>query len=155
VIQGNLLTVPISDTLLYVQPLFLQATASKFPELKRVIVATTDSVGFGENLQAALDVAFKVKPPVVEPATPVPATPGVTPGPAQTPTAGVTPTPRPTFPPSSESASDLTQSALRHYEAAQEALRAGDWATYGREIDAMKADLDALERLVGVPTQEP
>jgi uncharacterized membrane protein (UPF0182 family) len=155
VIQGNLLTVPISDTLLYVQPLFLQATASKFPELKRVIVATTDSVGFGENLQAALDVAFKVAPPVVEPATPVPATPGATPGAVQTPVPIVTPTPRPIPTPSGESASDLTQSALRHYEAAQEALRAGDWATYGREIEAMKDDLDALERLVGVPTPLP
>jgi uncharacterized protein len=155
VLRGNLLTIPISNTVLYVQPLFLQATASKFPELKRVIVATSSSVGIGEDLRSALEVAFKVRAPVVEGTPP-------TPQPGQTPVAGgtpgaATPTPgtQPTRAPSLGSASDLTQSAIEHYDLAQDALRRGDWATYGREIDAMKADLDALELLVGTPTAVP
>ena len=63
---GNLLTVPISNSVLYVEPLFLQATTSKFPELKRVIVATGDHVGFGVDLASALEVAMgsAPKPPV-------------------------------------------------------------------------------------------
>jgi uncharacterized protein len=148
VIRGNLLTIPISNTLLYIEPLFLQATSSSFPELKRVIVATGNSVGIGANLAEALDVAFKLKPGEVIPggntgtpnpnATPVPTLPPgstVTPGGTQT----------------TQTAEQLTQSALDHYNRAQGALRNSDWTTYGQEIEAMKADLDQLAQLTGVP----
>jgi uncharacterized membrane protein (UPF0182 family) len=150
VIRGNLLTIPISNTLLYIEPLFLQANNSSFPELKRVIVATGSSVGIGSDLGEALDVAFKLKPGQVIPGdgggTPVPGTtpvPGATQQPGPTVTTGGTQT--------ASTAEELTQSALDHYNRAQDALRNGDWTTYGQEIDAMKADLDELARLTGVP----
>ena len=38
----------------------------------------------------------------------------------------------------------LARSAQAHYEAAQECLRNSDWECYGREMDAMEADLEAL-----------
>ncbi|MFL5734767.1 MAG: UPF0182 family protein, partial [Chloroflexia bacterium] len=44
VLRGNLLTIPISNSVLYVEPLFLQATQGSLPELTRVIVATGDRV---------------------------------------------------------------------------------------------------------------
>ncbi|HUP27555.1 MAG TPA: UPF0182 family protein, partial [Chloroflexia bacterium] len=113
--RGNLLTIPISDTVLYVEPLFLQAVSSRFPELKRVIVATGSSVGIGTDLQGALDVAFNIKPGTVEADGGQPAP---TPGPGQTPQPRGTP---------SGSAADLTQSALQHYERAQAALKLNDW----------------------------
>jgi uncharacterized membrane protein (UPF0182 family) len=50
-----------------------------------------------------------------------------------------------------QTAEQLTQSALDHYNRAQDALRNGDWTTYGEEIDAMKADLDQLAQITGVP----
>jgi uncharacterized membrane protein (UPF0182 family) len=152
--RGNLLTIPIANSILYVQPLFLQATSStkKFPELKKVIVATGNNVGMGDNLKEALDVAFKLKPGEIDGGLP---TPGITPtpGPAQTPIPGQTAVPQPTS--TGRSASDLAQSASDHYDLAQAALKDGDWATYGREIDAMKADLDALQALLGTPTPRP
>jgi hypothetical protein len=49
----------------------------------------------------------------------------------------------------------LTQSARDHYDRAQEALRNGDWTTYGDEIDAMKADLDQLAAVLGLPGSTP
>jgi uncharacterized membrane protein (UPF0182 family) len=108
-------------------------------------VATGNSVGIGDNLRSALDVAFKIRPGEVI---------GVDgtnqPGPTPTVPPGQTPVPRGT--PSTGRATDLTQSALRHYDLAQDALKRGDLATYQREIDAMKADLDALASVVGVPT---
>ena len=153
VLRGNLLTIPISNTLLYIEPLFLQAQSSRFPELKRVIVATANSVGIGSNLSEALDVAFKLKPPVVIPGTdtgqptPTPA-PGITPQPTQLqPTPGGTVTGR--------TVEELTHSALDHYNRAQEALRRGDWTTYGEEIEAMKRDLDEIARITGVPIPTP
>ncbi|HRJ44081.1 MAG TPA: UPF0182 family protein, partial [Caldilineaceae bacterium] len=58
VIRGNLLVIPISGSLLYVEPLYLQAASGKIPELKRVILATTDRVIMAENLGLALAQLF-------------------------------------------------------------------------------------------------
>jgi uncharacterized protein len=146
VIRGNLLTIPISNTVLYVEPLFLQATTSKFPELKRIIVATGDSVGIGADLDEALDVAFKIKPPEVTPGT------GGTPPPSGTPTPGTGGTPPPS---TGRTPEQLTQSALDHYNRAQDALTRNDWTTYGQELDSMKGDLDELASTYGVPTPTP
>jgi len=142
VLRGNLLTVPISNTVLYVEPLFLQATTGKFPELKRVIVATGDGVGIGADLNSALEVAFKLRPGEI-----VGADSGQ---PVATPVPGATPPPGGT--PSVRGPADLTASALDHYNRAQDALKDNDWTTYGRELDLMKRDLDELARTYGVPT---
>ena len=63
VIRGNLLVIPLESGNLYVQPLYLRAAQSEagFPELQRVIVATTDRVvmrpTFAEALAAVVDPA--------------------------------------------------------------------------------------------------
>ena len=141
VIRGNLLTIPIGSSVLYVEPLFLQANSSNFPELKRIIAATGNRVGIGADLGEALRVAFNLAPGQVIGAD--------DPGPQPTPQPGQTPLPRPS--PGTETPIELTESAREHYDRAQEALRDGDWATYGREIEAMKEDLDALAEQLGVP----
>ena len=48
----------------------------------------------------------------------------------------------------------LARIASDHYEAAQTALRRGDWATYGRELGQMEAALEALVELTGEPSGE-
>ncbi len=58
VIRGNLLVIPIEDSLLYVEPLYLQAEAGKYPELKRVLVAIKDRVVMAETLDSALRQLF-------------------------------------------------------------------------------------------------
>ncbi|HEX9987469.1 MAG TPA: UPF0182 family protein [Chloroflexia bacterium] len=151
--RGNLLTIPIGNSVLYVEPLFLQAETSKFPELKRVIAVTGNSVGIGSDLREALNVAFKLQPGQVIGSDGGETTPQATPLPGLTP--APTRTPRPAGTPGTASPADLTQSALEHYDLAQTALRDGDLATYQREIDAMKRDLDELARIVGVPTALP
>jgi hypothetical protein len=143
VIRGNLLTIPISNSVLYVEPLFLKATSgNSLPEMKRVIAVTGDRVGFAEDLDSALEAALTgISPPITDGGT---STPPPTPAPGQTPAPGGTPAIR--------NAAQLTQSALDHYERAQAALRDGDWTTYGREIEAMKRDLDALALVTGAAT---
>lgn len=54
VIRGNLLVIPVNQTLLYVEPIYLQSTKSPFPELRRVIAADSSSVVMEESLEAAL-----------------------------------------------------------------------------------------------------
>jgi uncharacterized membrane protein (UPF0182 family) len=156
VLHGNLITVPISDSVLYVEPLFLQATAgNSIPELKRVIVATSESVGIGSDLKEALDVAFGFKAAQIITAGGGTA-PGATPVPGTTPatTPAATSPPLPTIP-GGGSAADLTRSALDHYNRAQQALQNGDWTTYGQELNAMKSDLQRLQSLIGTPTPSP
>jgi uncharacterized membrane protein (UPF0182 family) len=118
VIRGNLLVIPIDDTLLYVEPLYLQAASGRFPELKRVLVAYGNSVAMAEDLPTALAQAVGLAAPPVSP---------------------------PTVPPTaSADVAALARSARAHYLAAQECLRRGDWACYGRELEALGADLEAL-----------
>jgi len=55
VIQGNLLVIPLTDNrLLYVQPIYLQATVGKMPELKRVIAASGDVLAYASSFEEAL-----------------------------------------------------------------------------------------------------
>lgn len=54
VLRGNLLVIPIEDSLLYVEPLYLESEQSRFPELKRVIVGDARSVVMRESLSASL-----------------------------------------------------------------------------------------------------
>lgn len=54
VIRGNLIVVPLQNALLYTKPIFLQATHSRMPELKRVVVASQDRLGYGASFPEAL-----------------------------------------------------------------------------------------------------
>ena len=58
VIRGNLLAIPIENSLLYVEPIFLQAEQSDLPELTRVIVAHGDQVVMQPTLEMALAEIF-------------------------------------------------------------------------------------------------
>jgi uncharacterized membrane protein (UPF0182 family) len=116
VIYGNLLVIPIEDAILYVQPLYLSASRTSLPELKRVVVVSSDSVKMGETLDQALAAVFGQAPPA-----PVEGGGAI--------------------PPPTGNVAALIKEALAHYQAAQEALRRGDLATYQREVDAMNAAL--------------
>jgi uncharacterized membrane protein (UPF0182 family) len=148
VIRGNLLVLPIGNSLLYVEPLYLRAEQGQIPELKRVILASGDQIVMRETLAEALLALFEggdLGLPVAE--TPPAATEGGEP--AQEP-AQETPEPSTTTPATEPLSDDIGQLALtasNHYEAAQEALRNGDWTTYGEELDKMKAALDKLVEL--------
>src|SRR3954452_8001176 len=58
VIRGDLLVIPIEESLLYVQPLYLQAEGGRIPELKRVVVAYQNRVVMHETLEGALAELF-------------------------------------------------------------------------------------------------
>jgi uncharacterized membrane protein (UPF0182 family) len=123
VIRGDLLVIPIEESLLYVQPLYLQAEGGRIPELKRVVVAYENRVVMGETLDAALAELFGGAP---EPARgPAPAVA------AETPVAD-------------SGFRALVIEAQRRYQAAQQAQRDLDWARYGEEMRQLGALLDRL-----------
>ncbi len=53
-IRGNLLVIPIGDSLLYAEPIYLQAEGVQFPELKKVVLATADRVVMEDTVQQAV-----------------------------------------------------------------------------------------------------
>jgi uncharacterized membrane protein (UPF0182 family) len=133
VLLGNLLLVPIQQSLLYIQPLYVQSEATPLPQLKRVIVVFADKVVMRESLQASLTDIFGSAPSTLEqtPSTGAPA-----PAPA---TGGGAPT---TTPPGAvavnPTARALLNQAATHFGAADTALKAGDLATYQKETNSAR-----------------
>ena len=119
VIRGNLLVIPIEDSILYVSPLYLRAEQGQLPELKRVIAAYGDRVVMKETLAQALSALFEtdVAPRGASLGTPLAATPAA-----------------------------QAHDALDHYNQAIERLKSGDWAGFGTELDAMRGLLENLSR---------
>ena len=58
VIRGNVLALPIGDTLLYVEPIYLQADTAAYPELRLVVVMHGDNLSYAENFEDALRGLF-------------------------------------------------------------------------------------------------
>lgn len=145
VIRGNLLVLPIDNSLLYVEPLYLRAENGQIPELKRVIVASADKVVMRETLGQAVRALFE------DEAEELPIT-SLDSGSAsvsqQESAPAVTAQEDATAPDlSAKDVAELAQLASDHYEAAQQALRQGDWNTYGQELNKMEAALNALVAL--------
>jgi len=127
VIRGSLLAIPIEQSLLYVEPLYLAAEKGSLPELKRVIVAFGNQIAMEENLEASLAQIFggQGKPqPAVARAEVVP-TPGAAPGPQ-------------------ENIRSLVDQAWQQYTRAQDFLRQGDFAGYGNQVKQLEGTLKAL-----------
>ena len=145
VIQGNLIVLPVDDSLIYLQPVYLQSQQSAFPEFQRIIVASPREVVWGETLAEALDLLLEAEgsggPAPTEPPTPTP-----TPEPGASPSAGPTPTVQPGDPLPAD-IPGLIDYANRHFELAEAALRDGDFARYGEEIARVEAALQRLNDL--------
>jgi uncharacterized protein len=67
-IQGNLLVIPIEQSLLYVEPLYLEAERNSLPTLIRVIVSYENRIVMAQNLDTALKALFQPKPTTNKPA---------------------------------------------------------------------------------------
>jgi uncharacterized membrane protein (UPF0182 family) len=116
VIAGNLIVIPIENSLLWVRPLYVQSERTQAPEFRKAIVAYAGKVAMSDTLQGALRAIFGDAPPTQE---------IITPGAPETPAA----------PTASLSVQQLLDQALAAYDAAQQALKSGDLATYQQKID--------------------
>ncbi len=131
IIFGNLIVIPIERSLLYVQPLYLLAEQSEIPQLKYVIVATGTTLSMQPTLGEALAQVFTG---VGTPTTSAP--PGATTLPGTTTT-------------TSPAVGSLVKEANDHYVRAQDALKTADWATYGKEMQALQQALNQLSQVTG------
>jgi uncharacterized protein len=121
--RGNLLVLPVGESFLYVEGLFVQATQSRIPQLQRVILATQRHVVMAPTFEAALDALFGQ---------------------------GTTPTqPPPVVTPPTGNIAELVKAATDHYQQAQQALKASDFAEYGRLLKLLEDDLAKLRAATG------
>ena len=141
VIQGTLLVIPIEEALLYIRPMYLRASGGRIPELKQVVVAYQNQIVMDETLDLALERLFGRGAPGEVSAPPSTLMTDVAPeaSPADT---VATPLARSTT---------LAQQAQNHYSRALQALREGDWALYGEEIEQLG---EVLEQLQGTDRQD-
>jgi uncharacterized membrane protein (UPF0182 family) len=130
VIRGNLIVLPINNSFLYVEPLYLRAENGAQPELKQVILASGNRVVMRPTLNAAL-AALLTDPGTDVVVSEPPAEDGET----------------TESPPADASLEELIQSANAHFAAAEAAQRTGDWTTYGRELELLRQDLERLQAL--------
>jgi hypothetical protein len=124
VVLGNLLTLPVGNGLLYVQPVYVRATSNSaaYPLLQKVLVSFGDVIGFDSSLKGALDQVF-----------------GGNSGTSSTTTSNPDAT-------TNNKSADLASALQRAKQAlsdGQAALAKGDFAAYGRAQDRLKAALAA------------
>ncbi|HEV2665143.1 MAG TPA: UPF0182 family protein [Blastocatellia bacterium] len=130
VIMGTLMVIPIEESLIYVQPLYLRAESVRIPELRRVIVVNENRIAMEPTLEAALARLFGEAPA----------------GDLKSPTLETKPGEPPTTPQATATAAGLAEQAKQHYDRAIQAQREGDWARYGEEIKRLGAVIDQMSK---------
>ena len=109
VVRGNLIVVPVANSLIYLQPVYLQSTSGALPEFQKIVVGSPTTIAWGNSLAEAPDAGMPTD------------------------------------------VTGLVGYANQHYDLAQQALRNGDFATYGTEIAKVKAALAQLTILTASP----
>lgn len=123
VLRGNTLVVPIENSLLYVEPIYLKSdTESNFPEMKMVVVSYGDRIVMEPTLDQAIERIF-----------------------------GIYTEPEPEKPAKEEynntNINDLIEQATRFFNEATEAQKRGDWAEYGESLKGLEDILNQLNLL--------
>lgn len=121
--RGDLFVIPINDSLMYVEPVYLEASNQAIPEVKRVIVAYGDRISYSSTLDEALEDLF-----------------GGTFNSGGTETSSASES-------ASDSMKDLIGKANDEYNAAVDAQKDGNWKEYGEHLDKLSSYLDQLESM--------
>jgi len=134
IIRGNLLVIPIANSLLYVEPIYIRASGeNSIPELRRVVVGYKEKVVMAQTLDEALLKVFigqKEKADLIIEEE------------------GVEITEEQEVTTTDKTIRDLSIKAKKHYENAQSALKSGKWAMFGKELEKLEQVLNALEEKV-------
>ena len=133
--RGNMFVIPINTSLLYVEPVYLEATNSSIPEVKRIIMAYDDKIAYENSVAECLVELFgkKAEDGVgTEDGTGSGSGTGTGTGEG----GGQTDAPL--------TQSELIQKAVEAFENAESAQRDGDWAEYGEYLAELEKYLNQL-----------
>jgi hypothetical protein len=122
VLRGQMLVLPIEHTFLYVEPIYIQASQAKMPQLKKVALAMGNNLVYSDTYQQALAQLAGESLPL----------PPETPTPAQPTTTSTTPAPAPSQP-------DARITQIRqHLDRYRELVSQGKLSEAGRELEAIQ-----------------
>ncbi|MDY0093355.1 MAG: UPF0182 family protein [Candidatus Vecturithrix sp.] len=125
IIRGNLIVIPIEDSILYVEPVYLKAEQRDLPELKRVIASYGGEVIMGLDLRSTLEAVFGGKLTETERQL-VDQMPG-----------GVL---------EEGELAPVIQQLVTHFTTARQSLAQGDWLTYGQEMNKAEELIRRLQQ---------
>ncbi|WP_240503559.1 UPF0182 family protein [Natranaerobius trueperi] len=131
VIRGNLLVIPLDNGILYIEPLFLQAEESSYPEMRRVIASWQGKVVMTNTIDEAL-IAFGADPEELDIEDPEDIEEDFEEIPD----------------PELGDVDELVQEALEIYQQADQALRVGEWSEYGKAIEELESILQEMQSQV-------
>jgi uncharacterized membrane protein (UPF0182 family) len=138
VLRGHLLVIPIGRSLLYVEPIYLQAQQSPMPELRLVVLATQERLGYGRSFAEAMSSVFGE---VAKPSEEKPSGPQPSPAEGQ-------PTPAPAATPS-QTLQQLINRAIQEFEDYQRLTSQGKLAEAGQKLEQHKRTLEEIRRMSG------
>ncbi len=151
--RGEMFVIPIEDSLIYVEPVYLESSTASLPEVKRVIVYYDEELAYEATLAQALDKLFGkgAGDPLL---TPYPIITGMEMADEierkekeeENPPEPVDPTPVDPDQPGEHTVEELIQMAQQAYDKAQEAMKNLDWAAYGQYMNQLS---DILTQLAG------
>jgi uncharacterized protein len=136
VIRGHLLVIPIGRSLLFVEPIYLQAERSPMPELRLVVMATQDKLVHGQTFAEAMsnlfgEAAAQPQPPSAAPGQ-TPQQPGTQPSPSPTP---------------AQNLEQLVDRAIQEFDDYQKLMSQGKFAEAGQKLEQHKRTLEEIRRL--------
>jgi uncharacterized membrane protein (UPF0182 family) len=141
VLRGHLLVIPIGKSLLFVEPIYLKAESSPMPELRLVVLATQDRLGFGPTFDDAMNSIFgdlgrppmQQKPePSKETSVEGPPKPAASPSPGQ--------------PSQAAGVQQLIDKAVQEFEEYQRLTSQGKLGEAGQKLEQHKRTLEELKR---------
>ena len=130
VVRGHLLVIPIGRSLIFVEPIYLQAQRSPMPELRLVVLATQEKLGYGQTFSEAMNSLFGEAA-----ATATEAQPG--PAPNQ-PTPSATP---------AQDLQQLVNRAIQEFDDYQRLTSQGKLGEAGQKLEQHKRTLEEIRRL--------
>ena len=143
VLRGHLLVIPIGRSLLYVEPVYLQAQRSPMPELRLVVLAIQERVAYGQSFDEALANLIGESPKPPAPATGTETT-------EKAPTSQLQPTPSPS-PVMAPNTQQLILRAIQEFEEYQRLTSQGKLAEAGQKLEQHKRTLEELRRSAAKP----
>jgi uncharacterized protein len=135
VIRGHLLVIPIGRSLMFVEPIYLQAERSPMPELRLVVLATQEKLAYGQTFAEAMNSLFG------EAAAQQPS-PSSAQAPAPQGASQPTPSPAP-----AQNLQQLVNRAIQEFDDYQRLLSQGKYAEAGQKLEQHKRTLEEIRRL--------
>jgi uncharacterized membrane protein (UPF0182 family) len=146
VLRGNMLVIPLADSLMYIEPIFLQANQSPTPELRLVVLATQDRVVYGTTFQEALSKLVGAGTAQAIATTDAPSAPesGAAGGAGATGSAAGGATGGVTTSPTVAGREQLIQRAARDLEEYQQFTAQGRYSEAGQRLESLRNSLNRL-----------